>query len=58
MKNILMKLLKALGKITSTGKTKDGSPNGNKNTEETSQSSSPYDVHVKEVKVKKIEIKN
>jgi len=58
MKNILMKLLNLFGRITSIGKTKDGSPNGCKNTEMTSQNTSPFKVEVKEVKIKKIEIKN
>jgi len=58
MKNILMKLLKLFGKTTSTGQAKDGLPNGCKNTEMTSQDTSPFEVEVKEVKVKKIKLKN
>ena len=56
MKRILKRLLKVFEKTTSDGTLKDGTQTGCKNTESNTDTSSPFDVEVKKVKIKKIDI--
>lgn len=58
MLNILKRLFHRSGKTTSDGQKKDFMQNGCKNTESNTEVSSPYDVEVKKVHVKKIKIRD
>lgn len=58
MLNILKRLFRRFGRTTSDGQKKDGMPTGCKSTESNTKTSSPYDVEVKKVRVKKIKIQD
>ena len=57
MLNILKQLWKGLGKTTKNGLKEDSMFPGCSNTETNTDPSSPYDIEIKKVQVKKITLK-